>query len=187
MDDAGEMIGSFFLNLLIAYAFSLVCFALLKWFASWYDTELSQTGVNLLLIAIPISFSLFTTKGDNVVAKIVRFVGFVGIVLPTLLFHLEMMNQINAIDNGKFCSPIEFVILPISWIVAVMTYIQIGYDIWGDWAKFSLAYVFVLVNIINFMGMAGGKGILIFYLIAGCIALAYLGIVRLKEGSAFAY
>jgi hypothetical protein len=187
MDDAVDIIKSFLLNVIIAYAFSLVCYFLLKWFAGWSKDELSQTANNLLLIAIPIGFALFTTTGNNVVSKIIRTVGFFVIIVPTLLWHLELMKLVDGADWDNYCSHIEFVILPISWIVAVMTYIQIGYEIWGDWAKFSLAYVFVLTMIVHFFFISAGKGLLIFYLIAGCIGLAYLGIVRLKEGSAFEY
>ena len=182
MDDVIEMVKSFLLNLVVSFAFCLVSFFLLKWFASWYEEELSQTATTLLLIVIPVGFSLFTTRGNNFVAKIIRFLGLVAIIVPTLLFHLEMLN------SGDVVSPVELVILPITWIASVMTYIQIGYEIWGEWAKFSFGYVFVLTNIINCLCIGlMGKGLAIFYLIAGCIALVYLGIVRLKEGSAFEY
>ena len=94
MDDAVDIIKSFLLNVIIAYAFTLVCYFLLKWFASWSKDELSQTANNLLLIAIPIGFALFTTKGNNVASKIIRAVGFFVIVIPTLMWHLELMKLV---------------------------------------------------------------------------------------------
>ena len=56
MDDVIEMVKSFLLNLVASFAFCLVGFFLLKWFASWYEEELSQTATTLLLIVIPVGF-----------------------------------------------------------------------------------------------------------------------------------
>ena len=186
MDDVLEMIKSFLLNLVISFVFCLVCFFLLKWFATWYDGKLSKTATNLLLIVIPLGFSLFATTGNNFVAKIIRIIGLLTIVVPTLLHHLDLINIVKS--GNDISAPVEFVILPIAWIASVMTYIQIGYEIWDEWAKFSLGYVFVIANVINFIFLPlMGIGVAIFYLIAGCVALVYLGIIRIKEGSAFEY
>ncbi len=179
MSDFWGILKSFIKNLLFSFPSCLVSYFLIKMIAGWYRDELTTTAGLLLLLFVPVGFAAFATSGDGFASKLIRIAGLLLILIPTLLHHLDMLDI-----NATYVR-VEAVILPISWIASAMTYIQIGYDIWGDWAKFSLAYVFVLFNIINIM--FSGRWVLYMYLIAGCIALLYLGYIRIKEGSAFEY
>ena len=173
-----DIIKSFIKNLVFSFIACLLTYFAIKWIGSWYREELTTMAVLLLLVFIPIGFAAFTTGGDETLSRLIRWGGFLLIVIPTLIHHINMF------EIAETYVRVEATILPIAWIVSTLTYIQIGYDIFGYWVRFSLVYVFVLTMIVNMM--FSGLGVLIFYLIAGGIALLYLAYIRIKEGSAFA-
>ena len=167
----------------------------------------------ILFVFVPIGIALFCSQivfNDGVVFKVLTGVGLALMVVPALIFHIELMDVIS---NGEFidyCTKGEYtvndeyygllLIFPVICLYIATTFQLIGkdqyilhedYDDATDNAGFILPYVYVCVGNAALMLFIGSMGNLSFYsiftLVVGCIALAVMGVSRLKNGSPFEY
>lgn len=169
----------------------------------------------ILFVFVPIGIVLFCHQlvlddNDNIVCKIITGIGFALMVVPALIFHIQLIDVISKGDFIDFCTKGKYtvndeyygllLIFPVICLYLVTTFQRIGADRYiishghgdaaGDAGNF-LPYVYICGGISAVMIFIGKSGNLsffsIFTLVVGFIALLVMGISRLKNGSPFEY
>ena len=137
----------------------------------------------MFFIILPLGYILFVTEGNEIFHRVCRIAGFLVIVVSTLVYHLGIPDNPDAFY-------LTYLILPISWGIMALLCVQeykhnyIEIDTWEIFVSvLILMAVFVATQYISF-GTPTADGIkraVNIYLIVGGVALAVLGIVKLKE------
>ena len=172
-----------------------------------YNKELYQYldwVKNILFFFIPIGFALFVApwgQSDAIVWKIVSLVGLGLMVIPSFIFHIQLMNFEPIPNAGVGFSDMTepdtglFFLFPLSCLYATISFHTIGYNQFlNDWDTFKtniMAYLYVLgggmIVMLIFSGLFGVDGFATLTLIIGCISLIVMGVSRYKNGSPFEY
>ena len=185
-------------------------------FKSLFDDELihcEKFTKWILFGCVPVGIALFCnqmTFGDSLPAKIATGVGLAVMVVPALIFHIEIIDAVASEKFYAFCTANEhsvnkqyiglMLIFPIICLYLVTTFQLVGkdqyiihenYDDALDNAGFILPYLYTCFGIGAVTLFIGTMGDLKFYsffsMIVGFVALAVMGISRLKNGSPFEY
>ena len=167
----------------------------------------------ILFVFVPIGIALFCSQivfNDSMFFKVLTVLGLALMVVPALIFHIQLMDVIS---NGNFidyCTKHDYsvneeyfgllLIFPVICLYLVMTFQLIGKDqyvIHEDYddalnnAGYVLPYVYICVGnaaLMLFIGQMGSLSFFsIFTLVVGLIALAVMSVSRLKNGSPFEY
>ena len=167
----------------------------------------------ILFVFVPIGLALFCSQivfNDSMFFKVLTVLGLALMVVPALIFHIQLMDVIS---NGNFidyCTKHDYsvneeyfgllLIFPVICLYLVMTFQLIGKDqyvIHEDYddalnnAGYVLPYVYICVGnaaLMLFIGQMGSLSFFsIFTLVVGLIALAVMSVSRLKNGSPFEY
>ena len=167
----------------------------------------------ILFVFVPIGIALFCSQivfDDSMFFKVLTGLGLALMVVPALIFHIQLMDVIS---NGNFidyCTKHDYsvneeyfgllLIFPVICLYLVMTFQLIGKDqyiIHEDYddalnnAGYVLPYVYICVGnaaLMLFIGQMGSLSFFsIFTLVVGLIALAVMSVSRLKNGSPFEY
>ena len=167
----------------------------------------------ILFVFVPIGIALFCSQivfNDSMLFKVLTGIGLAVMVVPALIFHFQLIDVISKGEFIDFCTKHEYsvnqeyfgllLIFPVICLYLVMTFQLIGkdqyvihenYDDALDNAGFILPYVYICFGNAALMLFIGKMGSLsffsIFTLVVGFIALAVMGISRLKNGSPFEY
>lgn len=167
----------------------------------------------IMFVFVPIGIALFCSQivfDDSAPFKVLTGIGLALMVVPALIFHIQLMDVISKGTFVDYCTKYEhtvtkeyhglLLIFPVICLYLVMTFQLIGkdqyiihenYDDALNNAGFVLPYVYICVGNSALMLFIGSMGNLsffsIFTLVVGFIALAVMGISRLKNGSPFEY
>ena len=155
----------------------------------------------ILFVFVPIGIALFCNQmvfGDYMVPKILTGVGLALMLIPSLIFHIQLMIGLPANNGDRYFG--LFLIFPVICLYLVTTFQLVGkdqyvlhedYDDALNNAGFILPYFYTCLGIAAVTLLIGSAGSIqffsIFSLIVGLIALAVMGISRLKNGSPFEY
>ena len=155
----------------------------------------------ILFVFVPIGIALFCNQlvfGDYMVPKILTGVGLALMLIPSLIFHIQLMGDLPANNGDRYFG--LFLIFPVICLYLVTTFQLIGkdqyvlhedYDDALDNAGFILPYCYTCLGIAAVTLGIGQMGDLKFFsilsLVVGLVALAVMGISRLKNGSPFEY
>ncbi len=167
----------------------------------------------ILFVFVPIGIALFCSQivfDDSMPFKVLTGIGLALMVVPALIFHIQLMDVIEKGNFVDYCTKYEhtvtneyhglLLIFPVICLYLVMTFQLIGkdqyvlhenYDDALNNAGFILPYIYICVGNSALMLFIGSMGNLsffsIFTLVVGFIALAVMGVSRLKNGSPFEY
>ena len=155
----------------------------------------------ILFVFVPIGIALFCNQlvfGDYMVPKALTGVGLALMLIPSLIFHIQLMGDLPANNGDRYFG--LFLIFPVICLYLVTTFQLIGkdqyvlhedYDDALDNAGFILPYCYTCLGIAAVTLGIGQMGDLKFFsilsLVVGLVALAVMGISRLKNGSPFEY
>ena len=169
---------------------------------------------SILFVFLTIGIVLFVNQfffGDNIPCKVLTLIGVALMVVPSFIFHLQIMDAISSGTFHEFCSQTahsvnhEYIglllIFPVICLYLTITFQLIGKDqyvIHDDYddalgnSGVILPYLYICAGgsaLMLFIAQAGGdlQFFSVLTLIVGCIALAVMGISRLKNGSPFEY
>ena len=175
-----------------SFAYCLILYLLMKWQGGVSDgTKL------ILLLCIPLGFILFLMGDGGVAWQIVRGVGLVLIVIPVFIVHvpfLSMNMKLKDLVNPKTLHFAEISLFPMVCLSAVTAYWEMGFDGLAGLDAFAQIGVVYWPSLLSFVTWFVGvlcqatiAGLAWFYLVVGVVALAIIGIMRLKFGTAFEY
>lgn len=155
----------------------------------------------ILFVFVPIGVALFCNQlvfGDYMIPKILTGVGFALMVVPALIFHIQMMGNLPTSNGNEYFGLL--LIFPVICLYLVTTFQLVGkdqyvlhedYDDALNNAGFVLPYCYTCLGIGAVTLLIGTLGSIQFFsilsMIVGFIALAVMGISRLKNGSPFEY
>lgn len=155
----------------------------------------------ILFVFVPIGIALFCNQlvfGDYMVPKILTGVGLALMLIPSLIFHIQLMGDLPANNGDRYFG--LYLIFPVICLYLVTTFQLIGkdqyvlhedYDDALNNAGFILPYCYTCLGIAAVTLGIGQMGDLKFFsilsLVVGLVALAVMGISRLKNGSPFEY
>ena len=194
MSYVGRIIVTFIIVLLVM----LVTFNLIGLIPNFFDKQDYAKKVDLVLyLFVPLGYALFSSPNREYSAptyqKIISFIGFLIMVISTLLLHLDIMADDSQFAKGR-PGPGLFLILTIVWIHINITFHDIGNEHYGwSWIKILLeGFMYLVISTIGlcfflniFFYNADCHQLGIIWLIPGCISMIILGISRLKNGSPF--
>ena len=165
----------------------------------------------ILFVFLPIGIVLFINQmlfGDSIPTKVLTIIGLALMLVPALVFHIQVMSSISSGNFAEFYSKgqasHEYVgllfIFPVICMYLTTTFQLIGKDrfiIHEDYddalenAGWILPYIYICggISLITiFISKLGGLQFCsILTLIIGCISLLVMGISRVKNGSPFEY
>lgn len=161
---------------------------------------------SILFIFLPIGIILFFSQlivDDNTPCKVLTLIGLGLLVVPSLIFHIQLMQANGAgefpehFDKGYYGLLMIFPIISLYLTVSFQLTGKDQFVIHGDYDDALdnwgciLPYVYICGGgalIMFFIGTFAGVGFFsVLTLIVGLISLAVMGISRLKNGSPFEY